>query len=102
MSSTSATPQANLPAQKDGEPTLLSSHAAYVKASAVDAVGSITGSTEWKQSGHQQKEDAIADMKKASEGRDPAKDGYGKVEELAGKASGCEGMEQEGRESIKK
>lgn len=38
-------------------------------------------------------------MKQASANRDPAKDGYGKVEEVAGKVAGCEGMESEGKES---
>lgn len=38
-------------------------------------------------------------MKAASANRDPATDGYGKVEELAGKAAGCEGMEEEGKAS---
>lgn len=38
-------------------------------------------------------------MKAASADRDPQRDGYGKAEELAGKAVGCEGMESEGKES---
>lgn len=40
-------------------------------------------------------------MKAASANRDPQQDGYGKVEEVAGKAVGCEGMENEGAESKK-
>jgi len=84
------------------QPTLLSSHAQYAKAQAVDAVGSITGSKEWKESGHAQKEEAIANMRAANENRDPATSGYGKAEELAGKVTGCEGMENEGAVSAKK
>jgi uncharacterized protein YjbJ (UPF0337 family) len=38
-------------------------------------------------------------MKAASANRDPATDGYGKAEEIAGKLTGCEGMAQEGAES---
>lgn len=38
-------------------------------------------------------------MKAASANRDPATDGYGKAEEIAGKLTGCEGMEKEGAES---
>ena len=38
-------------------------------------------------------------MRKASENRDPSQSGFGKVEELAGKATGCEGMEKEGEAS---
>lgn len=38
-------------------------------------------------------------MKAASANRDPTKDGFGKVEEMTGKAAGCEGMEKEGAAS---
>ena len=40
-------------------------------------------------------------MKAAGENRDGQTQGFGKVEELAGKAVGCEGMEKEGVESKK-
>jgi len=40
-------------------------------------------------------------MKQASANRDPATSGYGKVEEMAGKMTGCEGMESEGAQSKK-
>lgn len=40
-------------------------------------------------------------MKAASANRDPKQQGFGKVEELAGKAVGCEGMESEGAQSKK-
>jgi uncharacterized protein YjbJ (UPF0337 family) len=40
-------------------------------------------------------------MRTATEGRDPAKDGYGKVEEMAGKLTGCDGMKEEGAASKK-
>jgi uncharacterized protein YjbJ (UPF0337 family) len=66
-----------------------------------DAVGSITGSDQWKTSGHEQKEEAIGHMKTASQSRDPAKDGFGKPEEVAGKLAGCEGMQNEGAASKK-
>ncbi len=66
------------------------------------AIGSVTGSQEWTQSGEQQKATAVDEMKAASAGRDPQKDGYGKFEELAGRATGCEGMEQEGAASKEK
>jgi uncharacterized protein YjbJ (UPF0337 family) len=38
-------------------------------------------------------------MRAAAENRDPARDGYGKVEEIAGKVTGCEGMAKEGAAS---
>lgn len=61
-------------------------------------MGSVTGSTEWQQSGAQDKSAGIQEMKAASEQRDST-GGAGKVEELAGKAVGCEGMETEGKKS---
>lgn len=41
-------------------------------------------------------------MKAAGEKRDPAAQGFGGVEALAGKAVGCEGMQREGEASRKK
>lgn len=41
-------------------------------------------------------------MQAATEHRDPARDGFGKVEEVAGKLTGCEGMKQEGAASANK
>jgi len=38
-------------------------------------------------------------MKVASADRSPQGSGFGKVEEVAGKVTGCEGMEREGAES---
>lgn len=58
-------------------------------------IGNVTGSEAWKQSGEQNKAAGTEAMKQASEHRDSTQ-GYGKVEELAGKAVGCEGMEKEG------
>ena len=62
-------------------------------------MGSVTGSEEWKSSGEKDKQAGVDAMKAASENRDPQRDGYGKVEEVAGKAVGCEGMEEEGAQS---
>jgi hypothetical protein len=63
------------------------------------AVGAVTGSEAWNVSAQSDKQDGIDAMKAASEQRDANRDGFGKVEELAGKAAGCEGMEKEGAES---
>ena len=38
-------------------------------------------------------------MKAAGQNRDAQTQGFGRVEEVAGKAVGCEGMEREGAES---
>lgn len=40
-------------------------------------------------------------MKAAGEARDPAIQGYGKVEQKLGQATGCEGMVKEGTASKK-
>ena len=65
------------------------------------AVGSVTGSEEWKSSAESDKQAGIDAMKSASQNRDPNQSGFGKVEEMAGKAVGCEGMEEEGAQSKK-
>lgn len=66
------------------------------------AIGTVTGSQAWTASGEQDKAHAVHTMKAAGEKRDASAQGYGKVEELAGKAVGCEGMQQEGTASAKK
>ncbi|KAJ6784407.1 hypothetical protein PWT90_09468 [Aphanocladium album] len=71
------------------QPSLLSGHAQYVKGQAESVVGNITNSQEWKSSGEDDKAAGLATMQKAGEQRDTSK-GYGKVEELAGKVTGCE------------
>lgn len=73
-----------------------------ISSTAQAAIGSVTGSEAWKASGEQAKAHGVADMKAASEGRDASNQGYGKAEELAGKAVGCEGMVKEGDASAKK
>jgi hypothetical protein len=40
-------------------------------------------------------------MKQAGEARDASTSGFGSVEEMAGKAVGCEGMKEEGAASKK-
>lgn len=64
-----------------------------------NVIGSVTGSSAWQSSGANDKEAGINAMKAASENRDASTQGFGKVEELAGKAVGCEGMEKEGEVS---
>ncbi len=61
-------------------------------------IGSLSGSDSWKTSGEQDKSAGQNAMKAAVEGRD-MKQGYGRFEELAGMATGCDGMKQEGAAS---
>lgn len=63
------------------------------------AIGSVTGATEWQKSATSDKQAGIDAMKQASAQRDPQQQGFGKVEEIAGKVSGCEGMQEEGKNS---
>ena len=104
------------------QPGLVASHLQYVKGAAEvfrsppsaslsttfltnisqGVIGNVTGNTAWQQSGDSDKQNGIDAMKAASQNRDPATDGYGKVEEVAGRLSGCEGMEKEGAISAKK
>jgi uncharacterized protein YjbJ (UPF0337 family) len=66
-----------------------------------ETIGSVTSSKEWQASGAETKQHAVHAMKAASANTDPHQDGYGKAEELVGKAAGCEGMEQRGAASKK-
>ncbi|KAM0464954.1 hypothetical protein ACHAPV_001946 [Trichoderma viride] len=85
----------NNPEQQTG---LMGGHAQYLKGVGEAAVGSISGSKSWADSGVHDKEAGLAAMKKAGEQRDPNQ-GYGRAEEWAGKLTGCEGMQKEGFES---
>ncbi|KAG9244840.1 hypothetical protein BJ878DRAFT_504320 [Calycina marina] len=82
-------------------PGLIAAHAEYVKGAVSSTIGSVTGSQPWTASGEQAKAHAVSDMKAASVSRDPKDLGFGKVEEVVGKVAGCEGMEKEGKESVK-
>ncbi|KAJ9626518.1 hypothetical protein H2203_004151 [Taxawa tesnikishii (nom. ined.)] len=86
----------------DQNPSLVGGHVQYVKGAAEGVIGSVTGNQEWANSGSSDKQAGIDAMKAASANRDPARDGYGKAEEVAGRMTGCEGMEQEGAASAHK
>lgn len=70
--------------------------------SSQSGIGAITGSQAWTSSGEQDKAHATSSMRAAAETRDPATQGYGKMEEMAGRAVGCEGMKREGAASARK
>lgn len=72
-----------------------------------ETIGNVTGSKDWQQSGQQDKQAAVDEMRSASSDRkeaqeERAKEGggwvakEGAVEAAAGKLSGCQGMQQEG------
>ncbi|ROT39051.1 hypothetical protein SODALDRAFT_350302 [Sodiomyces alkalinus F11] len=88
--------------QQQHEPGLMAGHAEYLKGVAESGIGTITGSQAWSSSGEQDKVHATSNLRAAAEARDPAKQGYGKVEEIAGRVLGCEGMKKEGIASARK
>ncbi|KAF7538066.1 hypothetical protein G7054_g3277 [Neopestalotiopsis clavispora] len=83
------------------QPSLIGGHVEYVKGAAESTIGSVTGSHAWQSSGEQAKAQATGVMKAAGEARDASQQGYGKAEEIAGKVTGCEGMQKEGLASKK-
>ncbi|KAJ4424037.1 hypothetical protein N0V82_001284 [Gnomoniopsis sp. IMI 355080] len=85
--------------QPNNQPSLVSGHAEYVKGAAEATIGKAIGSPAWESSGEQAKARGVSTMKAAGEARDATSQGYGKAEEVAGKAVGCEGMVKEGGES---
>jgi len=85
-------------ASNEQQSGLIAGHAQYITGAAVNAVGNLSGSNAWSASGEEQKKHAIDAMKEAGDQRDP-RQGYGKAEEIAGKLSGCEGMQKEGAAS---
>ncbi|KAK1759202.1 hypothetical protein QBC47DRAFT_371285 [Echria macrotheca] len=84
------------------QPGLVAGHAEYIKGAAEAAIGQLTSSHAWTTSGEQDKAHAKASLRAATESRDPFASGYGKVEEMAGKVTGCEGMRNEGAASAVK
>ncbi|KAI2612622.1 uncharacterized protein GGS25DRAFT_126831 [Hypoxylon fragiforme] len=79
--------------------SLIGGHAEYVKGTAESAIGSVTGSQAWTTSGEQAKAHAVDTMKTAGEQRNASTQGFGKVEQKLGQATGCEGMVKEGSAS---
>ena len=96
----SNTNPSNTPSQN--QPGLVAAHAEFIKGAAESTIGNVTGSHAWTSSGEQDKAHAKAAMQAATENRNPEKDGFGKVEEMAGKLTGCEGMKHEGAASASK
>lgn len=79
-------------------PSMLGGHVHYVKGVAEEAIGKLTGSEEWKRSGIQDKEAAMAEMRAADHGPDKDSMVPGKLESTLGRAVGCDGMIEHGEE----
>ncbi|CZR64584.1 uncharacterized protein PAC_14482 [Phialocephala subalpina] len=79
--------------------SMLGGRAQYAKGYVEETIGNATGSKEWQQSGKKDTQEGISEMKAANQQRtgEPAASGIGgKIEQVAGQAAGCEGMEKEG------
>lgn len=70
-------------------------HAQYALGATQETVGNLTGAESWKESGQQNQSAGKQEMQAAGEARSDST-GYGKPEEVLGKAVGCEGMQEEG------
>jgi len=60
------------------------------------------GSQAWEESGEQATAHAVASMKAAGDQRKAPQSGFGQVEAVVGKVTGCEGMLKEGEASMRK
>jgi len=81
--------------------SLLSGHAQYAKGYVEETIGNVTRNKEWQDSGKNDAKAGIDEMKTASQQNNstPTQSGLGgKIEEVAGKAVGCDGMAEEGKE----
>ncbi|PRP87916.1 hypothetical protein PROFUN_02653 [Planoprotostelium fungivorum] len=77
---------------------LIGGHVQYAKGAAEAAIGSVTGSAAWSESGEKDKSQAIDAMKAANQG--PKNEGLisGETEAKLGSAFGCEGMVENGKQ----
>jgi len=85
--------------------SMLHGHVAYVSGAVKETIGNLTSSQPWQATGQADKSAAVDEMRAAKEasganntsttgsGQNPT---VGKIEELAGRAAGCEGMVEEG------
>lgn len=80
--------------------SMIGGHAQWVKGMVNEKIGQATGSEEWKASGRADMMEGTGAMKQAHAERGPPNPGSatGKIEEAAGKATGCPGMVKEGVE----
>jgi len=85
--------------------SLVGGHAKFVKGYVEESVGGITGSKEWQESGKKLSSEGVEEMKAANANNksEPVASGVGgRIEQMAGSATGCTGMEEEGKERIEK
>ncbi|KAG9229380.1 hypothetical protein BJ875DRAFT_507979 [Amylocarpus encephaloides] len=90
-----------VPLAPSTETSMLSGHTQYVKGYAESTIGNVVGSVDWKKSGDKDMEGGVSEMKEANKNKTSKLDDSGigeKIEQMAGSAAGCEGMEKEGTE----
>ncbi|MCJ1370965.1 hypothetical protein MMC20_002180 [Loxospora ochrophaea] len=86
-------------ADETSNASMLHGHASYAAGAAKETIGSLSGSEPWTTSGQQDKQAGIDEMRAAKGGDTDRGPTVGKVEAMAGKAVGCEGMVEEGGKS---
>jgi len=91
-------------AQNQGGASMLGGHAKFAMGYVEEGIGNVTGSKEWQESGKKASSEGIEEMKAAKNtNSNPAPSGIGgKIEQMAGSATGCSGMEEEGKERQEK
>jgi uncharacterized protein YjbJ (UPF0337 family) len=81
--------------------SLIGGHAQYVKGAVEETIGNITGSEAWKDSGVQDKQEAVEKMRAANQGPSDSSLISGTTEKKIGNMVGCEGMVHNGEEKEK-
>ena len=81
--------------------SLIGGHAQYVKGTVEEAIGNVTGSQDWKDSGVHDKQEAVEKMRAANQGPTDNALISGTTEKKIGNMVGCQGMVHNGEEKQK-
>ncbi|CAF0985907.1 unnamed protein product [Rotaria sordida] len=82
--------------------SVLGGHAQYVKGAAETAIGNVTGSQAWKDSGAHDKQEATEKMRAANQGTSECPVISDTTEKKIGNMVGCEGMVRNAQEKERK
>ena len=82
--------------------SLIAGHAQYAKGAMEEAIGNVTHSQAWKESGAHDKEEAVNTMRAANQGPSDSSIVSGTTEKKIGNMVGCEGMVHNGEEKERK
>lgn len=82
--------------------SLIGGHAQYAKGAVEEAIGNVTGSQNWKDSGAHDKQEATEKMRAANQGPNDNSLISGNTEKKIGNAVGCQGMVNNGEEKSRR